>query len=408
MERKNLSDLVSEMQNINPDSREGIAQFVRTFFDTLTSGLKSDGYVKVKGFGTFRIVDISPRESVDVSSGRRIEIKGHAKITFVPDASLRDAVNEPFSHLQSVAINEETDLQQMSLADDDAVAALLGDDATLAAAAEQEEKTTPTDDAAEHSDDVPETISMPAQAEDANREAAQDNGEESGDDAVAGEDADESSDADESGEELSSGASEPSDSSETDVASAESPAVDEVEYASDYDAQSQKNRRGLFAAIIICVVVAALAFAAGYYAGMNGLFTVKAPAVVEHSRKAAIDVLPSQKKVVKDSAKADAASTMPDNQKAQKPKPETEKKAGPKPELKKPVMPVQRGDAYAIVGQRGTHALVRGENISKLAKKIYGSKDCAKYIIRYNGISNPDHIEIGQTLKLPELEPLNR
>ncbi len=72
-----------------------------------------------------------------------------------------------------------------------------------------------------------------------------------------------------------------------------------------------------------------------------------------------------------------------------------------------PIMPVKPGDNFMIVGQKGEHILGKGENLTRLAKQIYGSKDCAKYIIRFNNISDPDLITIGSKIKLPDLQPVN-
>ncbi len=121
MERKNLADLIEAIQTINPDSRENIEAFTKTFFNAIINGLHKDRFVKVKGLGTFKLIDVSSRESVDVNTGQRIEISGHSKITFTPDQSIKDAVNKPFAHLQAVVINEGTDVSQMGLADGKAV-----------------------------------------------------------------------------------------------------------------------------------------------------------------------------------------------------------------------------------------------------------------------------------------------
>ena len=80
--------------------------FVKAFFSVIEDALKVDGVVKIKGFGTFKLVGIDSRESVDVNTGQRITIKGHTKITFAPDARLRDEVNKPFSHFEAVALKE--------------------------------------------------------------------------------------------------------------------------------------------------------------------------------------------------------------------------------------------------------------------------------------------------------------
>ena len=56
--------------------------FIPLFIDVLTTGLKSDKQVKIKGLGTFKVTAVSPRESVDVNTGERIIIEGRDKISF--------------------------------------------------------------------------------------------------------------------------------------------------------------------------------------------------------------------------------------------------------------------------------------------------------------------------------------
>ena len=38
MDRKNYTDLIEAIQALNPDSRENIDLFARTFFETITEG----------------------------------------------------------------------------------------------------------------------------------------------------------------------------------------------------------------------------------------------------------------------------------------------------------------------------------------------------------------------------------
>ena len=117
MEKKTINDLVDAIQQIRPEPREKVENFVREFFNVIRRALIRERFVKVKGLGTFKLVDVSPRESVDVNTGERIEIEGHLKVTFTPDNAMRDAVNRPFAHLQAFVINEGTDIEEMSRTD---------------------------------------------------------------------------------------------------------------------------------------------------------------------------------------------------------------------------------------------------------------------------------------------------
>ena len=88
-------------------------QFVRAFFEVIQQGLERDQYVKIKGFGTFKLVEVDQRESVNINTGERFQINGHTKVSFTPDTSLKDLVNRPFSHFQTVILNDETAIEEL-------------------------------------------------------------------------------------------------------------------------------------------------------------------------------------------------------------------------------------------------------------------------------------------------------
>ena len=73
------------------------AIFVSAMFDIIQMNLEKDRIVKVKGLGTFKIIDVDDRESVNVNTGERVLIEGHNKITFTPDPLMKELVNKPFS-----------------------------------------------------------------------------------------------------------------------------------------------------------------------------------------------------------------------------------------------------------------------------------------------------------------------
>ena len=85
--------------------------FVKEFFLLIEQALESENTVKVKGLGTFKLIDVDSRESVNVNTGERFQIKGHTKVSFSPDANLRDTINKPFAHFETVVLNENTVLE---------------------------------------------------------------------------------------------------------------------------------------------------------------------------------------------------------------------------------------------------------------------------------------------------------
>lgn len=85
--------------------------FVASIFEVVQNGLDSDKQVKIKGLGTFKIIGVEARESVNVNTGERVLIDSHGKITFTPDATMKELVNKPFSQFDTVILGEEIELE---------------------------------------------------------------------------------------------------------------------------------------------------------------------------------------------------------------------------------------------------------------------------------------------------------
>lgn len=100
---QNLTDLLVEKHGMEP---EHAGDFVKAFFTLIEEGLEQDKYVKVKGLGTFKLIEVDSRASIDVNTGERIEIQGHNKISFTPDTTLKEIINRPFAHFETVVLNE--------------------------------------------------------------------------------------------------------------------------------------------------------------------------------------------------------------------------------------------------------------------------------------------------------------
>ena len=110
-EKITLQDLInsfSEKQGMNKKDAEA---FVRTMIELIEEALTTEKYVKVKGFGTFKLTEVDSRESVNVNTGERIEIQGHTKVSFTPDATMKELINKPFSHFETVILNEGVELE---------------------------------------------------------------------------------------------------------------------------------------------------------------------------------------------------------------------------------------------------------------------------------------------------------
>lgn len=109
-EKQNIQNLTEELAEIHGLSKKNAESFVRDFFSLIEEALEKDKYVKVKGLGTFKLIDVDSRESINVNTGERFEIQGHSKITFTPDSSLKEVVNKPFSAFETVVLAEGVEI----------------------------------------------------------------------------------------------------------------------------------------------------------------------------------------------------------------------------------------------------------------------------------------------------------
>ena len=90
--------IVDELSLKSGISRKQAEAFAKSFFDTLTDAfLNGEEMVRIKGLGTFKVVTVDSRESVNVSNGQRFLIPGYKKITFTPDDSAVDLLKQPAS-----------------------------------------------------------------------------------------------------------------------------------------------------------------------------------------------------------------------------------------------------------------------------------------------------------------------
>lgn len=101
---QSLAEIMSEKTDRSKSSSE---QFLRNFFSIIKEALSKDNIVKIKGFGTFKMVVVNARESVNVNTGKRVSISEYNKITFTPDKNLKERINRPFAQFESVLIDDE-------------------------------------------------------------------------------------------------------------------------------------------------------------------------------------------------------------------------------------------------------------------------------------------------------------
>ena len=99
--------------------RSGLSQkdanrFASEMFAIIQQRLEEDELVKIKGLGTFKIINVEARESVSVRTGERVVIDSHAKVTFTPDAVMKELVNKPFSQFETVVLNDGVEFDDVT------------------------------------------------------------------------------------------------------------------------------------------------------------------------------------------------------------------------------------------------------------------------------------------------------
>lgn len=370
--------------------------FVRTMFEIVQEYVLKEGLVKIKGLGTFKLISVESRSSVDVSTGERIQIESHSKITFTPDKGLADQVNKPFAGFTTVILNPDTKLEDMEAME-------LNEDLLPELKPEELVEDSETEDLpdVEIEEEVP-----------ADEEVTPADGEEAGN---VAEDEPEAEDSVVTlGEQIEQPEAEQEE--EKDMKN-ESKMVDtEVirQMVKNAVNKEMKKQRGVvlswgWVATCMLLVVALLigSFMLGYRMGgdVNGLafcwLTESKTAVKEPEVKAEKTVVNNPKKKdtpVKTEEPADTTKAKPEA-------PETPTELQVKPVEAKPVVKYEQmpGGAYEIVGVKGEHVMKAGDNLLKIARKNYGDKEFATYIVFFNHIENPNVVPLGAKLKLPEL-----
>lgn len=111
MGKVTIQDIAEKLIKQNGLSKKESTRFVNKMFDLIREALEQDSSVKVKGLGTFKIIDVDSRESVNVNTGERVLIEGHNKITFTPDVLMKELVNKPFSQFETIVLNDGVDFK---------------------------------------------------------------------------------------------------------------------------------------------------------------------------------------------------------------------------------------------------------------------------------------------------------
>lgn len=106
-EKITLPALITLLSDKTGKTKKQCEDFLREFFNTIVDTLAEGENVRVKGLGTFKVITVEARKSVNVNTGEQMEIPSHRKIVFIPAKELAEEVNSPFAMFESVEIPEE-------------------------------------------------------------------------------------------------------------------------------------------------------------------------------------------------------------------------------------------------------------------------------------------------------------
>lgn len=422
-------ELVEQVAQYANTSKRMSELFLKELFATISQSLIDGESVKVKGIGTFKLTEVSPRKSVDVNTGEEIEIPGHKKLSFAPDKDMAEAINQPFMHFETEILDDDVTDDQLAAIDAgvpteapaaDTPAEEETDDTAAAeapVAAEEEVVMPPVfvapveepeAEEAEAEAPVEPSEEVPAEEETPSEVPAQEPADEPEEEAVS----EEESEIEEEAE--PEAVAEPED--EAEVAEAEGDPESETEMVSEELADERVGqeidkrritRRSLLEGFVVGVVTTLIVtlFAYRLYL-MKGYEATPADEEPFTEHVATDSVATPEQALAENSTEADA-----DKQKAaeeQKKADEEKKKA--EEEKKKAEEEKQKAEAAkpttANVAAGTTDTIKPGTNLYRMSRKHYGSDKFWVYIYEENKAKypNPNTIPVGAVLHIPQLE----
>lgn len=113
MEKITIHDLADGVSKKHRLGKKAVEQFISDMFNVISNGLDTDELVKVKGLGSFKVTTVKPRESINIKTGERHVIEQHAKVSFTADATMRERINKPFAHFETVPLKDGVTFSDM-------------------------------------------------------------------------------------------------------------------------------------------------------------------------------------------------------------------------------------------------------------------------------------------------------
>lgn len=417
-----IQDLASAFaEKVDMDAKSANI-FVKTVFEIVEEYIATDKIVKIKGFGTFKLISVSDRESVNVNTGERIIIAGHTKLSFTPDAALKDAVNRPFADFETTPLNDSTSIEDMEriptqekqitcedfMSEDDNESASPIEDACHQDAEVVE--TVQSEEIIEPLHDKASTESSGQAGRNTNQESLESPDAEAIDDAV--------SDAGEIVVEKETDRLITAEETSVGTNVRESVVVSHIEENSSYPMASEimlsadserKSSVSTWFYVLLTILLMALSYVAGHYQLLSN-FTV---AHYSDSYLDEIDVMESeeilQTPVLADSLLSDSISQdtlVTDTVVVSSELPVQNTTLADKESLEEiaKYFPQVPGGEYWIVGDAGrVHYMEVGETLYRIARKELGSQKLVQYLIVFNDFEDPNIIHTGDPIRIPKI-----
>ena len=389
--RVTMADLASGLSRRASMPVRYAEEFVASFFALIDEGLLHDNIIKVKGLGTFKLIDVEPRKSVNVNTGEHFEIAGHTKVSFTPDPVLRDAVNKPFIEFETVILNEGTDTALMEATDDEVVAEVAETVEKDVVVAEQNIQPLMEQPATETAEQPAETIveeQPEAEAEQPEAEAEQPEAiqeeqpaEEPAAEPTVVEEAEPVVQNDLAGEDI-----------------VLEPAAPTKESVNKFANMEKENHHNALWFVLTALLFTIIGYCLGYY-----WHPVALPELCSNQEQPAASVSSSTDEVATDPD--DSVTVEYDIEPEAAPEAAPEAKTDAKPDLSAAAdYPQIEGGEYAIVGVLANDTMKVGKMLTKMAIQYYGDKNLYVYICAMNHIDNPDVVPLNKPLLIPKLE----
>lgn len=436
-EKLNIQNLIEMLAEKHGMDKTDAESFVKEFFQLIEESLESDKYVKIKGLGTFKLIDVDSRESVNINTGERFEIQGHTKVSFTPEPTLKDLINKPFSHFETVVLNDETVLEDTAMGDNseeeekeenfvepESSTVVVESQVVVQETAEViEEKTENAEEELIETVEEQVILTVEEVVEDIKEQPVS----EEAPSVCQAESILSSEESVVSSEESNLAVAESVIPMDEPVAEAPIEQKAQEELVPTYEVpepplppvnKEDSSTMKFFIGIVVLVVllcVGAVTFM--YYPDLLDRMSTPSTEKVadEKVEKPAVPVALTDSIVRKDTttvvAKKDTVAEVVTPKVVEEPKPVAKQETpatAPKKETKKAAATPFEPDSvnYKIVGTKATHTIQEGETLTKVALRFYGTKALWPYIVKYNSgvIKNPDHVPYGTVIKIPELE----